>query len=133
MWLWIGAGADELAGCCFGKVPWSQLAFLSLAGNKLRDLPGSVSGLRSLRALDVSGNVLQELPRGLAHIYTLQVPSPGASPAQPAAFSWEQIQPIGGYLGSGQDVLQWVVTGLFTPSKITLVYLLWYFLIFFTI
>lgn len=52
------------------------------AGNKLRELPGSVSGLRSLRALDVSGNVLQELPRGLAHIHTLQVPALG--PALPS-------------------------------------------------
>lgn len=47
------------------------------AGNRLRELPGSVSGLRSLRALDVSGNVLQELPRGLAHVHTLQVPALG--------------------------------------------------------
>lgn len=58
------------------------------AGNKLRELPGSVSGLRSLRALDVSGNVLQELPRVLAHVRTLQVPSPGSIPSQPASLSW---------------------------------------------
>ncbi|NWW40770.1 LRSM1 ligase, partial [Panurus biarmicus] len=44
-----------------------------LQGNKLRELPGSVSGLRSLRALHVSGNELQQLPRVLAHIHTLQM------------------------------------------------------------
>lgn len=111
------------------------------AGNKLRELPGSVSGLRSLRALDVSGNPLQELPRGLAHIHSLQVPSPGASPAQPAALSWEQIQPMGGMFrvwagcaaGDCNRAVHTVNRELFTLSKITLVYLLWYFLIFFTI
>lgn len=42
-------------------------------GNKLKELPATVSGLRSLRTLDISENVLQELPRVLAHIRTLEV------------------------------------------------------------
>lgn len=42
-------------------------------GNKLKDLPATVSGLRSLRTLDISENALQELPRVLAHIRTLEV------------------------------------------------------------
>lgn len=42
-------------------------------GNKLRELPATVSGLRSLRTLNVSENLLQELPRVLAHIRTLEV------------------------------------------------------------
>ncbi|XP_040975685.1 E3 ubiquitin-protein ligase LRSAM1 isoform X7 [Aquila chrysaetos chrysaetos] len=41
-------------------------------GNKLKELPATVSGLRSLRTLDISENMLQELPRVLAHIRTLQ-------------------------------------------------------------
>ncbi|NWS49904.1 LRSM1 ligase, partial [Probosciger aterrimus] len=41
-------------------------------GNKLKDLPVTVSGLRSLRSLDISGNTVVELPRGLAHIRTLE-------------------------------------------------------------
>lgn len=54
-------------------------------GNKLRDLPGTVSSLRSLRALDISGNVVVELPRGLAHIRTLEVGTqPSCSPPQAA-------------------------------------------------
>uniref|UniRef100_A0A672U8S0 Leucine rich repeat and sterile alpha motif containing 1 n=1 Tax=Strigops habroptila TaxID=2489341 RepID=A0A672U8S0_STRHB len=40
--------------------------------NKLKDLPVTVSGLRSLRTLDISGNVVVELPRGLAHVRTLE-------------------------------------------------------------
>lgn len=42
-------------------------------GNKLKELPATVSGLRSLRTLDISENLLQELPRVLAHIRTLKV------------------------------------------------------------
>ncbi|XP_029855737.2 E3 ubiquitin-protein ligase LRSAM1 isoform X3 [Aquila chrysaetos chrysaetos] len=45
---------------------------LNVKGNKLKELPATVSGLRSLRTLDISENMLQELPRVLAHIRTLQ-------------------------------------------------------------
>ncbi|XP_052670390.1 E3 ubiquitin-protein ligase LRSAM1 isoform X6 [Harpia harpyja] len=41
-------------------------------GNKLKELPATMSGLRSLRTLDISENMLQELPRVLAHIRTLE-------------------------------------------------------------
>ncbi|XP_075572505.1 E3 ubiquitin-protein ligase LRSAM1 isoform X3 [Pelecanus crispus] len=40
--------------------------------NKLKELPATVTGLRSLRTLDISDNMLQELPRVLAHIRTLE-------------------------------------------------------------
>ncbi|XP_069627468.1 E3 ubiquitin-protein ligase LRSAM1 isoform X4 [Haliaeetus albicilla] len=45
---------------------------LNLKGNKLKELPATMSGLRSLRTLDISENMLQELPRVLAHIRTLE-------------------------------------------------------------
>ncbi|NXX40010.1 LRSM1 ligase, partial [Tricholaema leucomelas] len=41
-------------------------------GNRLTELPGTVSGWRSLRALDVSGNAVRALPRLLAHLRSLQ-------------------------------------------------------------
>jgi len=56
-------------------------------GNKLRELPATVSGLRSLRTLNVSENLLQELPRVLAHVRTLEVctqPALSACPVLPA-------------------------------------------------
>uniref|UniRef100_A0A8C0BXH7 Leucine rich repeat and sterile alpha motif containing 1 n=1 Tax=Buteo japonicus TaxID=224669 RepID=A0A8C0BXH7_9AVES len=43
-----------------------------LNSNKLKELPATMSGLRSLRTLDISENMLQELPRVLAHIRTLE-------------------------------------------------------------
>ncbi|XP_064892167.1 E3 ubiquitin-protein ligase LRSAM1 isoform X5 [Columba livia] len=45
---------------------------LNVKGNKLKELPATVSGLRSLRTLDLSENALQELPRVLAHVRTLE-------------------------------------------------------------
>ncbi|XP_074912019.1 E3 ubiquitin-protein ligase LRSAM1 isoform X3 [Buteo buteo] len=45
---------------------------LNVKGNKLKELPATMSGLRSLRTLDISENMLQELPRVLAHIRTLE-------------------------------------------------------------
>lgn len=49
------------------------MASLFSLGNKLKELPATLGGLRSLRTLDVSENLLRELPRGLAHIRTLEV------------------------------------------------------------
>ncbi|XP_071621936.1 E3 ubiquitin-protein ligase LRSAM1 isoform X4 [Heliangelus exortis] len=46
---------------------------LNVKGNKLKELPDSVSGWQRLCTLDVSENSLQELPRVLAHVRTLQV------------------------------------------------------------
>lgn len=57
----------------------------STPGNKLKELPTTLGGLRSLRTLDVSENHLQELPPVLAHIRTLEVCAQLPCPCLPFA------------------------------------------------
>ncbi|XP_049688037.1 E3 ubiquitin-protein ligase LRSAM1 isoform X2 [Accipiter gentilis] len=62
--IWLGGQWQLLEFSCDPQQP--------RPGNKLKELPATMSGLRSLRTLDISENMLQELPRVLAHIRTLE-------------------------------------------------------------
>lgn len=51
----------------------ATLAWLSLAGNGLSQLPASLTALPALRHLDVSANRLSALPDGFTNLRRLQV------------------------------------------------------------
>lgn len=70
----------DFSGCALEKLPenfggggsFPALETLSLQGNRLTELPGTIGGLKRLKVLDLGRNLLEALPPGLGVCATLE-------------------------------------------------------------